>query len=329
MTTLAPILQSFFTDKLARQRQASPRTVTAYRDALRLLVQFASLVTGTEPWQLDLDQLDADLISAFLDHLEADRGNSARTRNARLAAIRSLFRHAAWKAPEHAATIQRVLAISGKRTSTTVISFLTDEETQALLDAPDPGTWTGRRDGTLLLVALRTGLRVSELTQLTCGDVYLGREANVRCIGKGRKERYTPLEPSTVAALRDWLAERGTSPDVPLFCTRQGRPLSPDAIQARLTKYHAIAARNCPSLAAKKISPHTLRHSTAMNLLHAGVDIAVLALWLGHESTKSTQAYIHADMKLKEQALARTTPAGTPVGRYTPSDPLLAFLENL
>jgi len=260
MTTLAPILQSFFTDKLARQRQASPRTVTAYRDALRLLVQFASLVTGTEPWQLDLAQLDAGLISAFLDHLEADRGNSARTRNARLAAIRSLFRHAAWKAPEHAATIQRVLAISGKRTSTTVISFLTDEETQALLNAPDQGTWTGRRDSTLLLVALRTGLRVSELTQLTCGDVYLGREANVRCLGKGRKERYTPLEPSTVAALRDWLAERGTSPDVPLFCTHQGRPLSPDAIQARLTKYHAIAARNCPSLAAKKISPHTLRH---------------------------------------------------------------------
>ena len=210
-----------------------------------------------------------------------------------------------------------------------MISFLTDEETQALLDAPDPGTWTGRRDGTLLLVALRTGLRVSELTQLTCGDVYLGREANVRCLGKGRKERYTPLEPSTVAALRDWLAERGTSPGLPLFCTRQGSPLSPDAIQARLTKYHAIAARNCPSLATKKISPHTLRHSTAMNLLHAGVDIAVLALWLGHESTKSTQAYIHADMKLKEQALARTTPEGIPAGRYTPSDPLLAFLESL
>ena len=329
MTALAPVLQSFFTDKLIRQRQASPRTVTAYRDALRLLIQFAGRVTGTEPWQLDLDQLDADLISAFLDHLETERGNSARTRNARLAAVRSLFRHAAWQAPEHAATIQRVLAISGKRTSSTVISFLTDEEAQALLDAPDPQTWTGRRDSTLLLVALRTGLRVSELTQLTCGDVHLGREANVRCLGKGRKERYTPLEPSTVAALRDWLAERGTSPDIPLFCTRQGRPLSPDAIQARLTKYHALAARNCPSLAAKKISPHTLRHSTAMNLLHAGVDIGVLSLWLGHESTKSTQAYIHADLKLKEQALARMTPAGIPGGRYAPSDPLLAFLESL
>jgi site-specific recombinase XerD len=284
MTALAPILQSFFTDKLARQRQASPRTVTAYRDALRLLVQFASRATGTEPWQLDLGQLDADLISAFLDHLEADRGNSARTRNARLAAIRSLFRHAAWQAPEHAATIQRVLGISGKRTSTTVIHFLTDEEAQALLDAPDRRTWTGRRDSTLLLLALRTGLRVSELTQLTCGDIHLGREAHVRCLGKGRKERYTPLEPSTVTALRDWLAERGTSPDLPLFCTRQGTPLSTDAIQARLTKYHVIAARDCPSLATRKISPHTLRHSTVMGLLHAGVDIAVLALWLGHFS---------------------------------------------
>ena len=227
MTALAPILQSFFTDKLARQQQASPRTVTAYRDALRLLIQFASRVTGTEPWQLDLDQLDADLISAFLDHLEADRGNSARTRNARLAAIRSLFRHAAWQAPEHAATIQRVLAISGKRTSTTVISFLTDEEAQALLDAPGRQTWTGRRDSTLLLLALRTGLRVSELTQLTCGDIHLRREAHVRCLGKGRKERYTPLQPSTVAALRDWLAERGTSPDIPLVLHPPGQAAVP------------------------------------------------------------------------------------------------------
>ena len=246
MTTLAPILQSFFTDKLARQRQASPRTVTAYRDALRLLVQFASRVTGTEPWQLDLDQLDADLISAFLDHLEADRGNSARTRNARLAAIRSLFRHAAWQAPEHAATIQRVLAISGKRTSTTVISFLTDEEAQALLDAPDPADLD--RPTRQHAAPGRAAHRPARLRTHPADLRRRPPRPRSECPlpRQGTERTLHPLEPSTVAALRDWLAERGTSPDIPLFCTRQGRPLSPDAIQARLTKYHATRGRELP-----------------------------------------------------------------------------------
>lgn len=329
MTALAPILQGFFTDKLIKQRRASPHTIVAYRDTMRLLLGFAHHVTGTEPWRLELEQLDANLISAFLHHLEAERGNSVRTRNARLAAIRSLFRHAAWQAPEQAAAIQRVLAICGKRTDTTLIDFLTERESQALLDAADVSTWIGRRDHTLLLVALRTGLRVSELTQLTCGDVHLGPGAHVRCDGKGRKERCTPLQNTTAAALRDWLTERGADPDSPLFCTRQGQALSPDAVQARIAKYHHLATEHCPSLAGKNISPHTLRHTTAMALLHAGVDLAVIALWLGHENIRSTQAYLHADLKLKERALARTSPPGAPATRYQPADPLLTFLENL
>jgi integrase/recombinase XerD len=329
VTALAPILQGFFIDKLIKQRRASPHTIVAYRDTMRLLLGFAHHVTGTEPWRLELEQLDAELISAFLHHLEVERGNSVRTRNARLAAIRSLFRHAAWQAPEQTATIQRVLAIGGKRTDTTLIDFLTEQESQALLDATDLSTWIGRRDHTLLLLALRTGLRVSELTHLTCGDIQLGPGAHVRCDGKGRKERCTPLQNTTAAALRDWLTERGTDPANPLFCTRQGPALSPDAVQARIAKYHQLAAEHCPSLTSKNISPHTLRHTTAMALLHAGVDLAVIALWMGHENIRSTQAYLHADLELKERALARTSPPGSPATRYQPADPLLTFLENL
>jgi integrase/recombinase XerD len=328
MTPLAPVLQAFFTDKLIRQQQASQHTIRAYRDTCRLLLGYARTVTGTEPSQLSLAQLDAALISGFLHHLETGRGNSARTRNARLAAIRSLFRYAALAAPDHAHTIARVLAICGKRTDTPIISFLDEDEAQALLAACDQQTWIGRRDHALLLLALRTGLRVSELTQLTCGDLHLGTGSHVRCTGKGRKERATPLKPATAAILRGWLAERGGDPGSPLFCTRQGQALSPDAVTDRLAKYHKIAAPGCPSLAGKKISPHTLRHS-AMALLHAGVDIAVIALWMGHENILSTQAYLHADLKLKEQALTRTTPADVPAGRYQPGDSLLAFLESL
>jgi len=329
VTTLAPILQGFFTEKLTKQRRVSPHTIAAYRDTMRLLLSFAYHATGTEPSRLDLEQLDADLIAAFLHHLEVERGNSVRTRNARLAAIRCLFRHAAWQAPEHAATIQRVLAICGKRTDTTLIDFLTDEESQALLAATNLDTWIGRRDHTLLLLALRTGLRVSELTQLTCADVHFGPGAHVRCVGKGRKERCTPLQNTTAAVLRDWLTERAANPASPLLCSRQGRALTPDAVQARITKYHKLTTERCPSLASKRISPHTLRHTTAMTLLHAGVDLAVIALWMGHENIRSTQAYLHADLKLKERALARTCPPGSPTTRYQPADPLLAFLENL
>jgi site-specific recombinase XerD len=331
MSDLAPILQSFFTDRMITQRHASPHTIRSYRDTFRLLLTFSQQTTGTPPSGLDVGQLDAGLITAFLRWLDADRSNSPRTRNVRLAAIRSLFRYAALRAPDNAAVIQRVLAIEGSRTDTTLVSWLTDAESNALLAAPDRNSWIGCRDYALLLTALRTGLRVSELIRLACRDLHVGTSAYVRCVGKGRKERCTPVDAQTTAALREWLVEhsgRGRDDD-PLFTTRKGNPLSRDAIQARLTKYQQIAIRSCPSLADKNLTPHTLRHSTAMRLRHAGVDNAVIALWLGHHDIRSTQVYTHADLALKEQALDRTTPPDVPHGRYKAPDRLLAFLEAL
>lgn len=331
MSDLAPILQSFFTDRMITQKHASPHTIRSYRDTFRLLLTFTLQATGTPPWKLDIGHLDADVITAFLRWLDTDRSNSPRTRNARLAAIRSLFRYAALRAPDNAATIQRVLAIEASRADTTIVSWLTDAESAALLAAPDRSSWIGRRDYALLLTALRTGLRVSELIQLACCDLHLGTGAYVRCVGKGRKERCTPIDAETSAALREWLAEhpgRGRDDD-PLFTARKGTPISRDAIHARLTKYQQTAAHSCPSLADKNLTPHTLRHSTAMHLRHAGVDNAVIALWLGHHDIRSTQVYTHADLALKEQALDRTTPPNVPRGRYQPPDQLLAFLEAL
>jgi integrase/recombinase XerD len=329
MTALAPTLQAFFTDRLARQKNASAHTVASYRDTLRLLLGFVAEQTGTPPARMQIEDLDAPLIGAFLDHLEDQRANSVRSRNTRLAAIHSLFRFAALQHPEAAALIARVLAIPPKRCNRAVVSFLNDEEIDALLAAPDTSRWIGRRDHALLLVAVQTGLRVSELTGLCCGDVYLGAGAHVRCVGKGRKQRCTPLTAQTIAVLRGWLAERRGRPEDPLFPTSRGRPLSRDAV-ARLVTNHAITARHrCPSIDAKTITPHVLRHSTAMTLLHAGVDTSVIALWLGHEKTDTVQIYLHADLALKERALARTTPPDTAPGRYQPPDELLAFLEAL
>jgi integrase/recombinase XerD len=328
MNSLAPTLQAFFTDRLA-QRQASPHTVAAYRDTLRLLVVFAAEHARTEPCQLDISDLDAPLIGAFLDHLQQARGNSARTRNARLAAIHSLFRFAALRHPDHAAVIQRVLAIPPKRADRPLISYLTEPEIAALLAAPDRTTWTGRRDHALLALAVQTGLRVSELTGLNTGDLHLAAGAHVNCSGKGRKERITPLTKATIATLRVWIAERAGDPADPLFPTRQGVRLSRDALEHRLAKYAAIARAQAPTLANKTVTAHVLRHSAAMRLLHAGVDITVIALWLGHESTDTTQIYLHADLAIKERALARTTPPGTSPGRYRPPDSTLAFLESL
>lgn len=329
MSLLAPTLQAFFSDRLISQRQASPHTIAAYRDTLRLLLAFASQATGRQPSQLDIDDLDAPLIGAFLDHLEHERNNGIRTRNARLAAIRSLFKYAALKHPEHAATIQRVLAIPSKRFERALVTFLTEPELDALLAAPDRGTWTGRRDHAMLLLGAQTGLRAAELTGLACGDIHLGVGAHARCTGKGRKQRITPLTKQTVAVLRTWLNERAGEPSDRLFPTRTGRPLSRDAIEHRIAKHAATATTACPSLAAKNITPHVLRHTAAMRLLHASVDTSVIALWLGHEQIETTQIYLHADMKLKEQALARTTPPDTPPGRYRPPDALLTFLEAL
>ncbi|MQA63846.1 MAG: tyrosine-type recombinase/integrase [Actinophytocola sp.] len=329
MSTLAPTLQAFFTDRLARQRQASGHTIAAYRDALKLLLVFTEQRTGKSPSDVDIKDLDAPLIGAFLNHLETDRGNSVRTRNARLAAIHSLFRYAALRHPEDAAVIQRVLAIPPKRFDRALITYLTEEEITALLAAPDRSTWTGRRDHALLMLACRTGLRATELTHLTVGDVHLGTGAHVSCLGKGRKQRITPLTATTVRVLDTWLAERGRMPADPLFITRRGGQLSRDALERRVAKYAATAAKSCPTLREKKVSPHVLRHSAAMALLRAGVDSSVIALWLGHESVATVQVYIHADLALKERALARTAPQDVTPGRYQPPDAMLDFLDGL
>src|ERR1039458_4697389 len=329
MSTLASTLQAFFTDRLMRERDASPHTIAAYRDTMRLLLAFAAARTGIEPSKLDLGDLDAELIGAFLDYLQQERGCSARTRNARLAAIRSLFRYAAFKHPEHAAVIERVVAIPPKRHERTLVTFLTEEEIEALIDAPDRSTWTGRRDHTMIMLDAQTGLRVSELTGLTCADVHLGTGANVNCLGKGRKQRITPLTGSTVAVLRGWLSERGGEGADPLFPTSTGRRLSPDGFESRLAKHAAHATERCPSLNTKKLTPHVLRHTAAMRLLQAGVDTTVIALWLGHEQVETTQIYLHADLAIKEQALAKTTPLNGKTGRYRPPDTLLAFLDTL
>jgi site-specific recombinase XerD len=329
MSTLAPILQSFFTDRLHRQRQASLHTIAAYRDAIRLLVVFAADQTTKAPSNLEMADLDAPLIGAFLNHLEAGRNNSVRTRNARLAAVHALFRHAAVHRPDDAAVIQRVLAIPPKRFDRGLVSYLTEHEITALLAAPDRRSWTGRRDHALLMLACQTGLRASELIHLTVSDVHLGTGAHVSCLGKGRKQRITPLTAATVAALRAWLAERAGLPAQPLFPTRRGNPLSRDGLQRRLTIYSSTAANACPTLRDKHISPHVLRHSAAMRLLAAGVDTTVIALWLGHEQVATTQIYVHADLALKEKALARTAPQHSAPGRYRPSDRVLAFLDGL
>jgi integrase/recombinase XerD len=328
MSLLAPLLQSFFAERLS-QRRASPHTVACYRDSFCLLLRFAQRQTGEPPSKLDLADIDAALIGAFLDHLESERANSVRTRNTRLAAIHSLFTFAALRCPEQAESIARVLAIPAKRADSTLVSFLTEEEVKALLQSPDRSTRLGRRDHTLLLVAVQTGLRVSELTGLTCADVKLGTGANLRCTGKGRRERTTPLTPTTARVLGDWLAEHGGAPSEPLFPNRNGGRLSTDAVADLLTKHVATAAQRCPSLKTKRVSPHTLRHTAAMTLLHAGIDTSTIALWLGHAGTKATQIYLHADLALKEAALSRTAPTPAKRARYRPPDSLLTFLEQL
>jgi len=329
MTLVAPTLQAFFTDRLARQLQASPRTIASYRDTLRLLLTFTHQQTCKQPSSLDWDDLDEPLISAFLTHLEVDRHNSARTRNLRLTAIRSLFKYAALRHPEHAAGIQRVLSIPPKRYEKRTVTFLTAPEAKALIDAPDRSRWEGRRDRAMLTLAIQTGLRVSELIGLDCGDVALGTGAHVRCEGKGRKQRAVPLTASAQTILATWLTERAGRPHDPLFPTRTGRRLSRDAVEQRVSTHAATATRRCASLTGKQLHPHVLRHSCAMSLLQAGVDTTVIALWLGHADVRSTQPYLHADLTIKERALALVTPTDIKPGRYKPADAVLAFLEGL
>jgi integrase/recombinase XerD len=329
MSLLAPTLQAYFTERLITQRNSSPRTIASYRDTLRLLLAFASERTDKQPCELDIDDLDAPLIGAFLNHLEQQRGNSARTRNARLAAIHSLYRYAALRHPEHLATIGRVMAIPFKRHQQRTVSYLTIDEIKALLAAPDRSTWLGRRDHTLLLLAIQTGVRVTELVTLTISDVNLNTGAHIKVQGKGRKRRTATLTRETVAVLRQWLKERQGQPEDPLFPTRQGRQLTRYGIGILLSKHAAAAATGCPSLNSKRVTPHTLRHTNAMLLRAGGIDISTIALWLGHESIKTTYIYQQADPALKEQAIARTTPLGTKPGRYRPSDALLTFLDGL
>jgi integrase/recombinase XerD len=329
MSALAPTLELFFTERLIRQRQASPNTIAAYRDTMRMLLCFAAKQRAKQPSELEVGDLDAPLIGAFLDHLEAERGNGVRTRNARLAAIRSLFRFAALRHPEHAHSIERVLAIPPKRFQRNLVTFLDEEELAALLGAPDGSTWIGRRDRVMLTLAAQTGLRASELTDLGCADARLGAGAHVTCLGKGRKQRITPLTSATVALLRGWLAERGGQGQEPLFPNRGGGQLSRDGLERRLAKHVASAAMVCPSLGEKKVTAHVLRHTAAMRLLFAGVDTTVIALWLGHEQVETTQIYLHANLAIKEQALERTRPAHAEPGRYRPPDAMLAFLKEL
>ncbi len=273
--------------------------------------------------------MDAPFVGFFLNHIEKDRGNCARSRNVRLAAIHSFFKYIALQDPGYSALIQRVLAIPTKRYERKSIDFLTRPEIDALLAAPDQKKWNGRRDRALLLLAIQTGLRVSELTGLTCKDIVLDSGAHVRCKGKGRKERCTPLRKELVAILRNWLRERSGQPDNPLFPNTRGGFLSRDGVEYLLAKHVAAAKQKCPSIQKKRISPHVLRHTAAMELLQHGVDRSVIALWLGHESIETVQVYIHADLEMKEKALAKTTPLNVKPGRYQPDDQLLAFLKGL
>jgi len=323
------LLQAFFTQRLIAQRKASPHTISAYRDTFRLLLRFAQKRLHKSPSQLALEDLKAPFLGMFLQDLENQRANGARSRNLRLTAIRSFFRYAALEIPQYSALIQRVLAIPNKRQSRPLVDFLTRPEIKALLGAPNRNTWLGRRDHGLLLTAVQTGLRLSEITSLRQSDIFLQSGAHVRCQGKGRKERCTPLAKPTVSVLAAWVKEQGKDSSKILFPSARGGPLSADSVQYLVTKYAATAREKCPSLLQKHVSPHVLRHSAAMEMLQAGVDRALIALWLGHESIETTQIYLDADLALKEKVLAKTTPIKSKRRFFRPDDELLSFLKSL
>ena len=327
--TFPALLQAFFTDRLLRQWRASPNTIASYRDSFRLLLRFAKENFDKEPSALSFEDLTADFISAFLDYVEKDRGNGIRTRNARLAAIHSFFRYVSLREPAWADLCCQILAIPSKRFEKRPIEFLTPKEINALLDAPDKAVWIGRRDRTLLLIAIQTGLRVSELISLRCDNVVLETGAHVRCEGKGRKQRCTPLRPETAKVMSSWLCELNGQTDHPVFPSIRGGSLSRDAVERLVARHCKTAEAQCPSLKCKKNTPHVLRHTAAMELLRHGVDRSVIALCLGHESLETTQMYLHADMLLKQNALLRIPSLGVKPFLYKPGDELLSFLENL
>ena len=325
----APLCQSFFSKRLIAQRRASPHTVSAYSQTFRLLMKYAQKRLGTAPSNLSVADLDAALVAAFLDDLEANRANGPSSRNARLACLRSFYRYAVLEAPQHAGLIQRVLAIPYKRHTRRVVDYLTRPEVEALLASVNQSTWIGRRNHALLLVAVQTGLRLSEITGLRHKDVVLGLGAHVRCEGKGRKERCTPLTKPAVMVLKAWIKEQGHEESLFLFPNRNGGRLSADAVQHAVAKHADAAQRTCPSLAKKHVTPHVLRHTAAMELLQAGVDRSLIAIWLGHESLETTQIYLDANLELKEAILAKTSPLSSKPRRYQPGDQLINYLKAL
>jgi len=329
MTPLAPLLEAFFLDRLLRQLRASPNTIASYRDTFRLLLAFAEKRLLKAPSALLLSDIDAPFVGSFLDYLESRRKNSVRTRNLRLAAIHSFFRFIALREPAYSALIQRVLSIPHKRFDRNLVCFLNRPEIDALLAAPHRNSWIGCRDHALLLTMIQTGLRVSELIHLRREDISLDSGAHVRCRGKGRKQRSTPLSSQTVDVLRHWLRQNTATPSEPLFPSRRGGVLSRDAVERLVNRHVATACKMCPTLINKNVSPHVLRHTTAVQLLEAGNDRTIIALWLGHESIETTQIYLDADLAIKERALERTAPPNTKPGRFRPQDHLLAFLEAL
>lgn len=329
MNALATSLQTYFTTFAHTQRDLSVNTIASYRDTWRMLLKYLTATLDVPADALDFDAITANNVTGFLDHLEQQRGNNAKTRNTRLTAIRSLLGRALPEHPEHAATITQVLAIPPRRTARPVIEFLTPAELDALLAAPDPQTWTGRRDHALLAMTAQTGLRISEICSLNCDDIHLGAGAHIACTGKGRRQRISPLTKTTATTITNYLAERSTRPGAALFCGPHGQPLSRDALEHRLAKHLIAAAITCPSIAAKHITMHTLRHTAAMNLLAAGVDVSVIALWLGHADTHSTDIYLHADMAIKQAAIDRTRPPGVNPGTYQPEPDILTWLTSL
>jgi len=329
MPILGPYLQRFFTERLGAQMKASPNTMISYRDTFRLLLKHATAKLEKAPTDLNVADIDAELVGSFLVDIESTRGNGARSRNTRLSAIRSFFKYVAVNEPQLLHHCQRVLSMPAKRHEKRTIDYLTRAEIEAVIAAPDLTTWHGRRDRALLLLALQTGLRVSELINLSGRDIVLGSGAHVRCFGKGRKERATPIRKDSAKVLRGWLIERGGNETEPLFVSNRNKRLSRDAVEQIVGKHVTTAVGICPSLKKKRITPHVLRHSAAMQLLQNGVDRTVIALWLGHESVETTHMYIHADTQMKEKAMARTRPVAAKLGRYQPDDKLLAFLEAL
>lgn len=328
-TDFPTLLKGFFSTRLIQQCQVSEHTIVSYRDTFRLLVHYAQKILGKPPQALAVDDFNTNFVTGFLNHLEDQRGNGARTRNVRLAAIRSLFRYIALHEPRHAALSQQILAIPNKRYTRQLVDYLNSDQVSTLLQAPDRNTWVGRRDHALLLVALQTGMRTSELINMSWADVHLGQGPHVRCRGKGRKKRCVPLRRDSKTVLRHWLKERRGQANDTVFVNQRNQPLTHDSLAYLVSRNLTVARSLCPALTKKRITPHSLRHTCAMTLLQGGVDQATIALWLGHESLETTYIYLHTDLTLKEQAMEKTTPADIPIQRFQPEDHLLDFLNSL